>query len=258
MLISAAPGSLLWPAAIIVWGPGSATSAHKHHCVQLVMAMRGTIRIRSGPGDEWMACDAALVRPDAAHEVDARDTMVLLAFVEPESELGAALSARIERDIVPLRKKEVAAWRTAMGTTPTLNRSRVKAWVRRELLQGRYPPKIHPGVQRVLRFLPAGLGSPDTLSLHNLASIAGLSDSRFMHVFTESVGVPVRSYILWLRLQRASGECMSGESITDAAHSAGFADAAHMTRTFRRMLGTTPSELVQRRSAIRELFVQSK
>lgn len=39
MLISAAPGALLWPAAMIVWGPGYVSSGHKHHCVQLVMAM---------------------------------------------------------------------------------------------------------------------------------------------------------------------------------------------------------------------------
>jgi AraC-like DNA-binding protein len=32
-------------------------------------------------------------------------------------------------------------------------------------------------------------------------------------------------------------------SLTDAARAAGFADAAHMTRTFRRMLGISPSSL---------------
>ena len=162
---------------------------------------------------------------------------------------------QVECDIAV--QKEVAGWRAAIGNAPTLERSRVEAWVRTELLHGRHAPKIHPGVQRMLQFLREGLGPADTLSLQNLARIAGLSRSRFMHVFTESVGVPLRSYILWLRLQRACGECVGGASITEAAHSAGFADAAHMTRTFRRMLGTTPSELAQRRSAIGEVFVQS-
>ena len=83
----------------------------------------------------------------------------------------------------------------------------------------------------------------DDLSLKTLAGIAGLSPSRFMHAFTESVGVPVRPYILWLRLQRAACDLTDGASVTSAAHRAGFSDAAHLTRTFRRMLGATPSDL---------------
>jgi AraC-like DNA-binding protein len=76
-----------------------------------------------------------------------------------------------------------------------------------------------------------------------LAGIAALSPSRFMHAFTESIGVPVRPYILWLRLQRAACDLMNGATVTNAAHRAGFSDAAHLTRTVRRMLGATPSDL---------------
>ena len=36
---------------------------------------------------------------------------------------------------------------------------------------------------------------------------------------------------------------MDGESLSTAAHSAGFADAAHLTRTSRRMFGFPPSAL---------------
>jgi AraC-like DNA-binding protein len=64
-----------------------------------------------------------------------------------------------------------------------------------------------------------------------------------LHAFTESVGVPVRPYILWLRLQRAACDLVGGATVTSAAHRAGFSDAAHLTRTFRRMLGATPSKL---------------
>jgi AraC-like DNA-binding protein len=64
-----------------------------------------------------------------------------------------------------------------------------------------------------------------------------------MHAFTESVGVPLRPYILWLRLQRAACDLIHGATATEAAHSAGFSDAAHLTRTFRRMFGVTPTEL---------------
>src|SRR5215472_8403346 len=245
MLIHLTPGRLVWPAAMIVWGPGFTTAGHSHHCVQLIVAMRGTLLIRGNSDDPWIRCGAALVRPDAAHEVDAQDTTVLIGFVDSESELGAALSERIEGGISCVSESQVTRWRLALGRVPT--EARVKRWVRTELLHRRRPVRIHPGVSLVLKYLREKLGVSDDFSLKTLAAISGLSPSRFMHVFTESTGVALRPYILWLRLQGACCDLMAGASVTAAAHSAGFSDAAHLTRTFRRMLGMTPTDLALRK-----------
>ena len=66
----------------------------------------------------------------------------------------------------------------------------------------------------------------------------------------------MRPYILWLRLQRASYELMNGATATETAHIAGFSDAAHLTRTFRRMLGTTPKDLIRRKDTSHGLSIQ--
>src|SRR5262245_38129502 len=244
MLIRPPPGALVWPAAMIVWGPGFRSAAHRHHAVQLVMATQGTLLVRGRRGDEWMRCGAVLVRPDAVHEIDARQTTVVIGFVDPESELGAALCERISRDFVCVGASLVARWRAALGPSPS--EARTERWVRNQLLRRRRAVNIHPGVTRVLRHLRERLAVADDVSLDALAGISGLSRSRFMHVFTESVGVAIRPYILWLRLQQAACELMHGANVTLAAQNAGFSDAAHLTRTFRRMLGTTPSDLALR------------
>ena len=210
-----------------------------------MLAMRGDLLIRGRSDDPWRKCGAALVRPDAAHEVDARDTTVLIGFVDSESELGAALSERIEGGISCISETQVVRWRVALGRVPT--EARVERWVRRELLHRRRPVRIHPGVSLVLKHLREKLGISDDFSLRTLAAISGLSQSRFMHVFSESMGTPLRPYVLWLRLQRACCDLMAGASVTVAAHSAGFSDAAHLTRTFRRMLGMTPTDLALRK-----------
>ena len=119
--------------------------------------------------------------------------------------------------------------------------------MRTELLYGRRPVKIHPRVNRVLKYLREKLGVSDDVSLKRLAGISSLSQSHFMHIFTESVGVPLRPYILWLRLQRAACDLLDGATVTSAAHNAGFSDGAHLTRTFRRMLGLTPTDLALRK-----------
>jgi AraC-like DNA-binding protein len=121
-----------------------------------------------------------------------------------------------------------------------------RAWIQSELLRDAPPRQVHPAVKRVLDHLGKDGLDRRTVSLVRLAEVAELSTSRFMHVFTESVGIPLRPYVLWLRVQRAAGALASGSTATEAAHLAGFADAPHMTRTFRRMLGMAPSDLIRR------------
>jgi AraC-like DNA-binding protein len=72
-------------------------------------------------------------------------------------------------------------------------------------------PKLDPRVRLALKVLRDELGSGRKCSLQHLGDIAGLSPSRLMHVFTESVGVPLRPYILWLCLQQACSELMNGD-----------------------------------------------
>jgi AraC-like DNA-binding protein len=241
MLIHSSKGTAPWPPVMIVWGPGFATTAHRHHCVQLLMTLRGAFRVRGGPKEAWRTCAAAWVRPDATHEMDARGSTVLIGFISAESDLGVALSERIDGDIAPVPAREVARWRAELGPAP--NEERVEGWLIKSLVRGRRDVAIHPGVRRVLGYLHEPQSLLDELSLKTLASMAGLSPSRFMHAFTHSVGVPVRPYVRWLRLQQAACDMTDGASVTSAAHRAGFSDSAHLTRTFRRMLGATPSDL---------------
>jgi len=251
MMMYPKPGAWVWPAAMIVWGPGSTSARHSHHCIQLVMVLQGKLRIRSGPGKPWRRCGAALVRPDANHEVDARGGTLLIGFVDPESELGTGLTERINGDISQVPAVQVEQWRLALGSK--LTPMRVERWVQQDLLNGRRHARIHPGVRRVRNYLRGNLGKGTQVSLKTLAHVSGVSASRLIHVFRESVGVPIRPYILWLRLQRACYELMNGATAAEAARIAGFSDTAHQTRTFRRMLGTTPSELLNRKTTSRSV-----
>ena len=53
----------------------------------------------------------------------------------------------------------------------------------------------------------------------------------------QEVGLQFRTYLLWRRLTLAVNEIVSGTSLTEAAHEAGFSDSAHFSRTFLRMFG---------------------
>jgi AraC-like DNA-binding protein len=241
MPLRARRGLAPWPLAMFVWGPGFMTAAHRHHSVQLLLALQGSLLVRGGRKKAWRKCGAVWIRPDARHEVDARGTTLLIGFINAESDVGAALSERIDGEIASVPAHEVSRWREVLGPAPT--EARAERWLTEFLPRPGRAVAIHPGVRRVLSHLQEPRTVFDDLSLKALAGIAGVSPSRFMHAFTESVGVPVRPYILWLRLQRAACDLVGGATVTSAAHRAGFSDAAHLTRTFRRMLGATPSTL---------------
>jgi AraC-like DNA-binding protein len=63
-------------------------------------------------------------------------------------------------------------------------------------------------------------------------------------LFVEQTGVPFKTYLLWLRLVRAVELYSQGaNSLTDAAHAAGFADSAHFSRVFKRTFGSPATTL---------------
>jgi len=84
------------------------------------------------------------------------------------------------------------------------------------------------------------------ITLAGLAAAAHRSPSRLAHRFRAATGVPLRRYVLWCRLRAAAQAAMRGSSLTEAAHEAGFADSAHLSRTFRATFGIAPSFLFER------------
>jgi len=53
----------------------------------------------------------------------------------------------------------------------------------------------------------------------------------------------MRPYVLWRRLLQVWTLLMRGETLAGAAHAAGFADSAHLSRTARSMFGLAPSTM---------------
>jgi len=84
------------------------------------------------------------------------------------------------------------------------------------------------------------------LSLHELATIAGVSASHFKALFKDSTGVPPHKYVVRRRVQCATHLLARGNpQLSEVALQAGFADQSHMARCMRRVLGVTPSALLR-------------
>jgi AraC-like DNA-binding protein len=236
----------LWPPLVATRGPGARSAPHAHHAIHVLLALDGELRVRRGGAARWATAPGVVTAPDVAHAIDASDGEVLLVFLDPESDAGQSLRALVPRGLRLVTAGERDA--LARDAEPAaIMGERGAAWCRRAvtLLGGDGTAArraIHPGVRKLLRQL-AALPPDADRSLDGLAAMVRLSPGRLMHVFTQSIGIPLRPYLAWLKIQRAAAAIAAGAPLTDAAIGAGFADGAHMTRTFRRMFGMSPSAL---------------
>ena len=82
----------------------------------------------------------------------------------------------------------------------------------------------------------------ESVSLHDLSRVAGLSRFGLVHAFTREVGLSPHAYQVHVRVERARVLLKQGWSPATVATTMGFADQSHFTRHFKRILQVTPSQ----------------
>ena len=227
--------ALLRPGVLAFTGSIGTTDVHAHHAVQIMTATTAlTVLDEHGARHRGTK---VVVPADAPHRIEVGAEQGAMAFLDPGS--------------APGRSAHVRAVHSGWAVTPVLafTRRRALATVVDELIAHLAPATAgddvaprHPAIDDALRLLP-DLVAAGPVSGTELAARVGISASRLTHVFTEQVGIPLRRYVLWSRLQVAIPRVQAGDDLTGAAHGAGFADSAHLTRTTREMFGLPPSVL---------------
>ncbi|MEW2397070.1 AraC family transcriptional regulator [Streptomyces sp. NPDC046862] len=79
-------------------------------------------------------------------------------------------------------------------------------------------------------------------SLADLAADLDLSRYQLLRAFRTTMGMPPYAWLAQYRVTRARTLLETGGRPAEVAGQVGFADQAHMTRWFRRVLGVTPAE----------------
>jgi len=242
---------LTWNGGCLFIGrAGAVVGVHAHYAIQIAFGTEPGIRFRASDREEWAAYDGVVIQSRQPHAMDA--TVVpgnVVIFVEPETNEGRALTELYSQHGILAMPNEVAARAAALmfsvyrdqRTAPALIDAARR--VIQDLTHGVLPTVVSD--ERILRataYIQQHLSEP--LTLEQVASEVFLSPSRFRHLFVEQTGLALRPYILWRRFLRVWELLMAGESLSSAAHMAGFADAAHLTRTSRRMFGFPPSMML--------------
>jgi AraC family transcriptional regulator len=220
---------------------------HSHHTVQITIGLDGPVRFCQ-PGGDWVSYEAAAILPDAPHAFDGCGSLIAMGFVEPECREGRWLQHALRTPVSDVSSERLAPFlptlRDLQKARPdTSSAARLITGVVRALCEG--PPPVGALDDRVVRALEIIRGrDPRRLPLDHVAKEVFLSPGRLAHLFTAEVGLPFRRYILWRKLSLAMVEFARGRTLSAAAHSAGFADSAHLSRTWQQMFGLPPTAMV--------------
>ncbi|MCY1024035.1 helix-turn-helix transcriptional regulator [Pyxidicoccus sp. MSG2] len=231
---------------LVYAGPAGSTALHAHHAFQLLVALKDTAEIQGADGVQ-VRTHVAVIPPDASHAFVTPVPAVVLLYIDPDGLAGRLLrrkggSARDAAQWVVAGQPLLAAAPDSLPRTWEEARRVATALLSTLVGPSQRPQVLHPAVLRAVRYLNDSLERD--VRLGAVASHAGISPSRLSHLFASQLGIPLRPYVLWLRLQRAAAALREGLTLTEAAHRAGFADGAHLTRVFRRMFGIRPTEVM--------------
>ena len=234
---------------LLIGRGGSIVPVHAHYAIQIAFGSIPGIRFRGHEREEWTSYLGAIIPSRQPHSMDVRHVQPnVVVFVEPETRQGRAIAERwladgianvpwelIEEHGLPI----FAAWQEERTVAAIVHAAQrlIRALV------GGVEPMVASDerILRAIAHIRAHLDQP--LSLEDVADVACLSPSRFRHLFVEETGMAFRPYVLWRRFLRVWELLTEGASLSAAAHAAGFADAAHLSRTSKQIFGFPPSAM---------------
>lgn len=101
----------------------------------------------------------------------------------------------------------------------------------------------HAANRRLLRARDAmDRAFAEPLDVAALAAIAHVSEAHFIRTFRAAFGETPHRYLQRRRIERAMALLRDGRSVTDAAMAVGFSSLGTFSRTFRDIIGVSPSQ----------------
>ncbi len=253
----------IWQGRILYAAYGNTTEPHGHYAVSVLISLDEPMLLKGRPpgvtkGDEVIELGeyrAVVLSPNFYHQAVAPERRFVVLQIDPDLDLygpvGQWLGDAGFRE-VPFEQLQPLAVDFSDLFLGAYDCTEAGAFfeavlhaITPEHAEAR--PPLDERIARIVQELKADL-PPDQIAVSELAARAGLSEMRFMHVFKEELGLPVRRFILWLRLHKAAEFLKEGITLTEAAHAAGFSDSAHMSRVFKDNFGVQPSFFLAKNS----------
>jgi AraC-like DNA-binding protein len=230
------PSVWLWPGQALYAGPSLNLAPHSGSVWCLAVGIDGPLTVATADGATRKE-HSVLIPPRLTHQLTCHGTGLVSSYLEPTSDRADA------------SRHKFSEWDGEVGVghvdeerlqfTPTDDES-ASHWLdlAAPAAQRRIDQRIAAAAHRI-RDDPAAM-----ISSQQLAAEAGLSESRFLHLFRDELGTSLRRYRLWVRLTHAGTAIAAGDNLTTAAVKSGFASPSHLADRFKTTFGLSASQLL--------------
>jgi len=259
----------LWRESALYIGDSFDPDMHHHNAVQCCISLQGNMKIKSVSSPSWQNCKAVVVGANVKHQILNPEGPLCIVYLDKTSDVYRSildfhkrrpvLGVSSESLILDIPASDCDAIQAACSVTLKSKKANELKTLCLQLFHGPLdefkPMPMDPRVNLLLRSLHA---QPERrLTGKELANMVCLSESRMQHIFKQEVGLPIRAYVLWVRVRHVLTLSLSGVNISTAAHASGFSDSSHFTRTFKSMFGITPSTLLSKAGGVNVRFFDS-
>ena len=204
------------------------------------VAIEGGLWLTTADGRETPG-ELAAVLPNVRHTIASDYRSVLSLVIEPESVPPGVFEDLVKRLTGPesanfanrIRAAHVALRERQGGND--ISNAEFDLLCLGEVLA---PRALDPRVARSIVQIGKFCGEPVTAA--SCAAAAGLSPSRFLHLFKEETGISFRSFRAWKRARHLLHFANQDINLAHLAQDIGYPDSTHFSHSIRRFYGLKP------------------
>lgn len=237
----------LWPQRVMFIGRLGALPRHRHPIPVCLVALQTPLQIGS-KAEESRVCLTAIVPAGLSHSLDLSGAPVAVIYNDPDEPYYRRLSAHQGSELSSLDSEVEGSLIVAVRSLyashqagETLRFHEFEAAAERALGIEPRPLRIDARIEQVISIIKADIDRNHPTA--ELAARVALSPSRLQHLFVQEVGVPLRTFRIWIRFRQAAVRVADGESITSAALATGFSSSSHFSHAFKATFGVAAATL---------------
>jgi len=236
-----------WKDQVLLIGEPIETCEHQHYAIQISIDL--SRMCESQESKQWQTYSALIIAPNYPHQIGGLGSFQATLLIEPDTKLGQLIVSQYLKESsireinLSLLEKQLVEFKKYLTKKKSCCVARkFSEYLLQQLLGSPSLPKgLDSRIQQALKLIKESHSLDVTSGF--IAHQLDLSESRFTHLFKDELNIPLRRYLLWLRLIKATRLLLSEHSFTSVAHEVGFSDGAHLSRTFKKMFGLTPTEV---------------